>query len=108
MMSQEDWLSDDPSRTPLGELFRFVASPHHRKQRLAVLAVVRILVARAPDPRVERVLAAYEDLADHRDRDRLERDLDGQDLFGFDLQIADPDLRWAVRRWTWVSLSEGR
>jgi hypothetical protein len=97
-MTEEDLLSDDPRRTPLDRMFRFVVSPHDRKQRLAIMAVVRLLAARAPDPRVGRLLSAHEDLADHRDRARLARDLAGQDAFGFDLDLADRDVRWAVVR----------
>ena len=75
-MTEAEWLAGDADR--LDWMFRHVRSPHDRKQRLAVVAVLRLLAARFPGPRVARLLAAYEDRADHRDRERFLADLESQ------------------------------
>ena len=94
-MTEAEWLAGDPDR--LDGMFLHIRSPHDRKQRLAVIAVLRVLATRFPGPRVDRLLAAYEDLADHRDRGRFLADLGGLSPSGDDLGRGDAVFRGAVR-----------
>ena len=94
-MTEDEWLADDPKR--LHRMFLYVRSPHDRKQRLALVAVLRVLTTRLPGPKVDRLLTAHEDWADHRDRDRLFADLRGLNPCGDDLDGGDAVFRMAVQ-----------
>src|SRR5262245_41475654 len=94
-MTEAEWLADDPNG--LDRMFRHTRSPHDRKQRLAVIAVLRVLASRFPGPRVDRLLSAHEDLADHRDHEQFTADLGGLSPYGDDLDHGDTVFRRAVR-----------